>query len=90
MADDDVLAFLEKWIEDNIVVTPPRLRAERAENLAEQCRKDAEEAGFSEEELDEAIEELAEGDDLSTYIEEALDKAEDEGDDDGDDEEDDD
>ncbi len=88
MADDDVLAFLEKWIEDNVVATPARLRAERAESLAEQCRKDAEDAGFSEEELDEAVEELAEGGDLSTYIEEALEKADEEDSEDGDEDED--
>jgi hypothetical protein len=86
-ADDDVLAFLEKWIEDNAVATPARMRAERAENLAEQCRKEAEEAGFSEEALDEAVGELAEGGDLSSYIEEALEKAEEDDGDYGDDEE---
>lgn len=63
------------------------MRAERAESLAEQCRKEAEEAGFSEEDLEEAVGELAEGGDLSSYIEEALEKAEEDDSDYGDDEE---
>lgn len=71
---DDALAFLEKWIEDNAVSTPVQQRAERAESLAEECRKAAENAGFSEDELDEAIAELGDGEDLSTYIEDALDR----------------
>lgn len=71
---DDALAFLEKWIEDNAAATPVQLRAEKAESLAEECRKAAENAGFSEDELDEAIAELADGEDLSTYLEEVLDR----------------
>ena len=72
--NDDALAFLEKWIEDNVMVTTANLRAERAEDLAVQCRREAVEAGFSEEELDEVVEELSEGDDLAALIEQAMDK----------------
>jgi ATPase subunit of ABC transporter with duplicated ATPase domains len=75
---DDALAFLEKWIEDNTVAITAHLRAEKAEDLAVQCRKDAAEAGFSEEEIEEAIEELSDGEELAALIEEALDKAEEE------------
>ena len=73
--DEDVYAFVEKWIEDNVAPTDASLRAERAENLAADCYKDAAEAGFSEEEVDEAVEELSEGAGLAAYIEAALDKA---------------
>lgn len=76
--DDDVYAFLEKWIEDNVVPIDANLRAERAENLASECYKEAAEAGFSEEEVDEAADELSEGAGLAAYIEAALDKAEEE------------
>lgn len=76
--DDDVYAFLEKWIEDNVAPTDASLRAERAENLAAECYKEAGEAGFSEEEVDEAADELSEGAGLAAYIEAALDKAEEE------------
>lgn len=72
--NDDALAFLEKWIEDNAVATTAQLRAEKAEDLAVQCRRDAVEVGFSEEELDEVVEELGDGDDLAALIEQAMDK----------------
>jgi SOS response regulatory protein OraA/RecX len=73
---DDALAFLEKWIEDNAVAIAAPLRAEKAEDLAVQCRREAVEAGISEEELDEVIEELSDGEDLAALIEQALDKVE--------------
>jgi ATPase subunit of ABC transporter with duplicated ATPase domains len=75
---DDALAFLEKWIEDNAVAITAHLRAEKAEDLAVQCRREAAEAGFSEEELDEAVEELSDGEELATLIEQALDRVDDE------------
>jgi len=74
---DDALAFLEKWIEDNAAPVSAQLRAEQAETLAERCMRDGAEAGFSEEELEEAAAELSEGTDLQTVIEAALEKAED-------------
>jgi hypothetical protein len=78
--DDDTLAFLEKWVEDNSAALPAELRAQKAESLAEQCLRDAAEAGFSEEDVEEAVAELSEGGDLASYIEQALDKASDDED----------
>jgi hypothetical protein len=78
--DDDTLAFLEKWVEDNTSAVPAELRAQKAESLAEQCLRDAAEAGFSEDDVAEAASELSDGDDLAAYIEQALEKASDEED----------
>jgi hypothetical protein len=76
--NDDALAFLEKWIEDNAVPTPAKLRGDRAETLAAECFREGAIAGFSEEELEEAASELSDGADLAALIEVALEKAEDE------------
>lgn len=76
--DEDALAFVEKWVEDNTVSIAANLRAEKAESLAEKCLRDAAEAGYSEEDIEQAAEELTDGEDLATYIEMALDKADDE------------
>lgn len=75
--DDEALAFLEKWIEDNAAPITANLRAEKAESMAEQCLRDAAEAGFTDEQIEEAVAELSEGNDLAGYIEEALEKASD-------------
>ncbi|CAN0452006.1 unnamed protein product [Phaeothamnion confervicola] len=82
--DDEALAFLEKWIGDNVVPTDASLRAEKAEDLAVQCYREAADAGFSDEDLQAAAEELSEGSDLATLIEAALAKAGEEVDDDND------
>jgi hypothetical protein len=76
--DEDTLAFLEKWVEDNAVGIAAHLRAEKAENLAAQCLKGGAEAGYSEEEIEEAAAELTDGEDLLTYIEMALETADEE------------
>ncbi|HEX2842144.1 hypothetical protein [Hyphomicrobium sp.] len=76
--NDDALAFLEKWIDDNVVSTPANVRAERAEDLAVQCHREAVEAGFSEEEMDEVLEEVSDGADLATMIERVMSKLDDE------------
>ena len=83
--DDEALAFLEKWIEDNAVAVTAHLRAEKAEALAERCLRDAAEADISEEAIEEAAAELSDGGDLAGYIEAALESASND-DDDGDDE----
>lgn len=85
--DEDALAFLEKWVEDNAVSIAANLRAEKAESLAEQCLRDAAEAGYSDEDIEQAAEELTDGEDLATYIEMALEKAADDEPEDEDDEE---
>jgi len=87
--DEDSLAFLEKWIEDNTVGVAAPLRAEKAESLAEQCLRDAAEAGYADEDIEQAAAELSDGEDLATYIEMALEKAaEDEDEDEPEDDED--
>lgn len=73
---DDILAFIEKWIEDNVAPVEANLIPERAESLAEQCYREAADAGFDESEIEEAVAELADGEDLASYIEAALEKAE--------------
>lgn len=73
--DEDTLAFLEKWVEDNTVAVAASLRAEKAESLAEQCLRDGAEAGYSEEEIEEAAAELTDGGDLASLIETALERA---------------
>lgn len=88
--DDDALAFLEKWIEDNAVVVTAHLRAEKAEALAERCLRDAAEADISEEAIEEAAAELSEGSDLAGYIEAALESAANDDADDGDEDDEDD
>lgn len=47
------------------------------ETMAERFYRDAAEAGFAEEDLEEVIAEVADGEDLASYIEVALSKAED-------------
>lgn len=76
--DEDALAFLEKWVEDNAIGIAAHLRAEKAESLAEQCLRDAAEAGYSDEDIEQAAEELTDGENLATYIEMALEKADEE------------
>ncbi len=69
---DDIYEFLEKWIVDNVEAIDRSLHAERAESLAELCYKEAAEAGFSEEEIEEAAAELCDGEGLASYIENKL------------------
>lgn len=76
--DEDALAFLEKWVEDNTVGIAAHLRAEKAESLAEQCLRDAAEAGYSDEDIEQAAEELTDGENLATFIEMALEKVDEE------------
>lgn len=73
--DEEALAFLERWTEDNAAPISAKLRAEQAEILAVQCTREGADAGFSEEALEEAAAEATEGGDLVAYIEAALAKA---------------
>jgi hypothetical protein len=75
--DEDALAFLERWVEDNVRPIAVRLRAEQAEVLAAKCYQDAADADISEEALDEIASEATDGSDLTAYMEAALDKADD-------------
>jgi hypothetical protein len=77
LMDDDALAFLERWVEDNVRPIAVKLRAEQAEVLAAKCYQDAADADISEEALDEVAEEATDGGDLTAYMETALDKADD-------------
>jgi hypothetical protein len=72
---DEVRAFVWKWVEDAVVPTDAGLRAEHTEALAADCYKDAAKAGFSEEEIDNAVGELNLSNCLASYIRLALDKA---------------
>jgi len=76
--NDDALAFIEKWIEDNAVPSAAKQKGDQAESLAAECFREGVEAGFSEDELEEAASELSDGADLAALIEVALEKAEDE------------
>jgi hypothetical protein len=75
--DDDALAFLERWVEDNVRPIAARLRAEQADVLAAKCYQDAAEADIAAEALDEIAEEATDGGDLVAYMEAALDNADD-------------
>lgn len=75
--DDEALAFLERWVEDNVRPVAARLRAEQAETLATKCYQDAAEADITEEALNEIAEEATDGGDLVAYMETALENAED-------------
>lgn len=74
--DEEVLAFLERWVEVHAVAAGAASRAELAEKLAAQCYRDAEEAGFDSDAIDEAAAEATDGEDLIAYIEQALEKSE--------------
>lgn len=76
--NEDALAFLEKWIDDHVVATPANVRLERAEELAVEFHRDAVEAGFSEEELDEVLTEVGDGADIATMIEHVMSKLDEE------------
>jgi hypothetical protein len=75
--DEDALAFLERWVEVHAVAKSSASRSELAEKLAGQCYRDAEEAGFDADAIDEAAAEATDGEDLIAYIELALEGAED-------------
>jgi hypothetical protein len=75
--DDEALAFLERWVEDNVRPVAVRLRAEQAEVLAAKCYQDAADADISEEDIDEVAAEATDGGDLNAYMEAALNAADD-------------
>src|SRR5262245_42332998 len=66
--DEEALAFLERWIEVHAVSEGASSRSELAEKLAGQCYRDAEEAGFDSDAIDEAASEATDGEDLIAYI----------------------
>lgn len=78
--NDDVLAFLEKWVEDNVVPIDASLRAEKAELLAERFYREAADAGFEEADVEQTVQELADGEDLASYLEAKLENVDDEED----------
>lgn len=62
---DDALAFIERWLEENIDDTD-----HDAEQLAQQCLSAARDAGYTEDQVEEAASELSEdGGDLISLIE---------------------
>lgn len=69
-------AFLERWIEENVQSGPAGPRTSEAERLATACAAEAAEQGIAEAELAEAAEELSDGDDLITVMENAIEQAE--------------
>jgi hypothetical protein len=69
---DVARAFLERWIEQNVKAGGD----DDAEALASSCKADADEQGIPEDELNEAAEELSDGDDLVTVMENAIEQAE--------------
>jgi len=72
--DDDVYAFLEKWVEENVAPVDAGFKSERLDDLVGRCLRDAEEAGFIESDVEEAAAELGDCDDLTAYLEAALEK----------------
>jgi hypothetical protein len=83
-------AFLERWIEENIQSGSERPEKGEGERLALQCLKEAEDQGIAEEDIDEAAQDLSDGEDLVAVMENAIEQAEnadfEEYDEDGDDE----
>lgn len=82
---NDAVAFLERWTDEHVSPVSAALVSEQAVRLSEKCLADAEEAGFSGEQIEEAAQEINDGYDLISYIEAAL-KADDLGEADEDDE----
>jgi 20S proteasome alpha/beta subunit len=70
-----VLAFLERWVEENVNGVAAGLEHEEAERLAAACIADAAEQDISEEDLAETCAEASDGDDLVTYMTKAIENA---------------
>ena len=73
--DDLAIAFLERWIEENVTPVPVNRQVAEAERLAATCLRDAAEEGISEDDLAEIAAEDSDGDDLVTYLAKAIEKA---------------
>lgn len=72
--NDLAIAFLERWIEENVSAVPGAKQTAEAERLAAACIRDAAEEDITEDELNEIANEETDGDDLVTYMSKAIDK----------------
>ena len=72
---DLAIAFLERWIEENVSAVPGERQEDEAERLAAACISDAAKEGITEEELEEVTAEASDGDDLITYMSKAINRA---------------
>ena len=81
--DDLSIAFLERWVEENVTPVPANRQAAEAVRLAAACTRDAAEEDITEETLAEIASEESDGDDLVAFMAKALEKAELEAEDDG-------
>jgi vacuolar-type H+-ATPase subunit C/Vma6 len=76
---DIVLAFLERWTEENVGIIAAADQQDEAERLTAACIEDAFKEGFTEDELSETVTEATEGGDLVSYFAAAIEKAADAG-----------
>ena len=80
--DDLSIAFLERWVEENVTPVPANRQAAEAVRLAAACTRDAAEEDITEETLAEIASEESDGDDLVAFMAKALERAELEAEDD--------
>ena len=73
--DDLAIAFLERWIEENVTPVTANRQEVEAARLAAACIRDAAEEDISEEELTEIASADSDGDHLVTYMVKAIEKA---------------
>lgn len=70
---DDAKTFLEQWTEENVTAASS---SSAAEQLAEECIRDAKGAGYTRNELEEAAGELSDDEhDLISFFEAAIENA---------------
>lgn len=86
--DDTSIAFLERWVEENVKPVAAGKQQAEAERLASACIQDAAEEDISESDLEEIAGEEIDGGDLVAYMSNALERASAEEVDDEEDEED--
>jgi hypothetical protein len=73
--DEMAMAFLERWVEENVKPVPAGRQQAEAERLAAACIHDAADEEISEDNLQEIASEETDGDDLVSYMSNAIEKA---------------
>ena len=73
--DETSIAFLERWVEENVKPVPPSRKQAEAERLAAACIQDGAEDDINESDLVEIAAEETGGGDLVAYMSNAIEKA---------------